>query len=183
MERVCVGVVVRAHGVKGCMRIQSFMANPLDVRAYNPLRDREGRYRFVVQAASGVGKEEMVLANVAGIVSRSQASTLRGTHLFIPRFVLPKLMEDTFYWADLIGLTVIFEEDDTPIGIVKAMYDFGAGAILEAVVHSDKSTFMVPFIQSAVPKVDILGGRVVVIRAFAMFNPTRTPDSYVRESD
>lgn len=170
VERVCVGVVVRAHGVKGQVKIQSFMADPLGMSVYSPLQDVEGRRRFVVVGGVGVGK--VMLADVAGISNRFQASALRGTCLFVPRFVLPKLAEDTFYWTDLIGLTVVFSGDDTPIGVVGAVYDFGAGEILEVIVRNNKSTFMVPFIRSAVPKVDVLGGQVVVVRTFVVFNPS-----------
>ncbi len=156
---VCVGIVVGAHGVQGRVRIRSFTANPTDVGAYGPLHDDTGRHRFTARVA-GVRKENVVLADLTGIVGRSQAEALRGRRLFVPRSALPELEEDTFHWADLIGLAVV-RADGTPAGEVVAVHDFGAGSMLEVAV-GERRTVMVSFTRAMVPEVDITGGRVVV---------------------
>src|SRR5690606_30254814 len=86
---------------------------------------------------------------------------LKGAKLYIERSVLPPEDDaDDFYHADLIGLSVE-DEGGAVLGSVRAIYDFGAGDVLE--IAPDKGrTFMVPFTREAVPVVDVAGGRLVV---------------------
>lgn len=158
-EQVCVGIVVGAHGVRGQVRIRSFTAKPAEVGAYGPVQDKSGTHRFMVQV-TGTSSRNVVLAVVAGIADRSHAEALQGTYLFVPRAALPEPEEDTFYWADLIGLTVILPDGEL-VGRVKALHDFGAGIMLEVAMGVGR-TVMVPFTRAAVPKVDVTSGQVVV---------------------
>lgn len=42
-DRVCVGAVAGAFGVRGELRIKSFCAVPEDIASYNPLSFEDGR--------------------------------------------------------------------------------------------------------------------------------------------
>ena len=159
--RVCVGVVVGAHGLRGSVRIRSFTDDPANVGAYGLLEDETGQRHFTARV-TGFGKGEIVLADLTGIADRSDAESLRGTRLFVPRAALPEPAEDTFYWADLIGLPV-FLPDGTLAGSVMAVHDFGAGPLLD-VTTGERQSVMVPFTHAAVPTVDLAGRRVVVVR-------------------
>ena len=65
-----------------------------------------------------------------------------------------------FYHADLIGLRVN-DTDDKFIGTITALYNFGAGDLLE--IASEKgSTLMLPFTKACVPKINTSKGFVVV---------------------
>ena len=41
-DRICVGVVAGAHGVRGGVRIKSFTDDPTAVAAYGPVQRRSG---------------------------------------------------------------------------------------------------------------------------------------------
>ena len=45
-ERVLVGMIAGAHGVRGEVRIRSFTDDPAAVAAYGPLSDESGQRRF-----------------------------------------------------------------------------------------------------------------------------------------
>lgn len=158
-DRVCLGVIVGAHGVRGQVRIKSFTEDPADVAAYGPVSDAEGRRSFdlrVTGEAKGV-----VLAALSGVGDRNAAEALKGLQLFVPRAALPALEdEEVFYHADLIGLRA---EDGAGrlIGRVKAVHDFGAGDLLELALE-DEREHLVPFTRMVVPVVDLASGRVVV---------------------
>lgn len=158
-DRVCLGVIVGAHGVRGQVRIKSFTEDPADVAAYGPVSDAEGRRSFdlrVVGEAKGV-----VLAALSGVGDRNGAEALKGLQLFVPRTALPALEEEeVFYHADLIGLRAE-DEAGAPLGRVKAVHDFGAGDLLELTLE-DGGERLVPFTKAVVPVVDLSGGRVVV---------------------
>ena len=160
-DRVCLGVVAGAHGVRGLLKIKSFTAEPLDIGAYGPLSDAKGQRRFDPEIKGRV--KESVLVAFAGVTDRDQAQALRGTRLYVSRSVLPEPEdEDEFYNTDLIGLRV---EDGAGkvLGSVKAMHNFGGGDLLEVQPAEGKS-WLVPFTKLAVPVVDLDQGRVVVER-------------------
>lgn len=158
-DKVCLGVVAGAHGVRGLVKIKSFTADPLDIGAYGPLSDAKGQRQFDPTIKGQV--KESVLAALAGVTDRDQAQALRGTRLYVARSVLPEPEdEEEFYNADLIGLRV---EDSAgeELGSVKAMHNFGGGDLLEVLPVEGKS-WLLPFTKLAVPLVDLKAGRVVV---------------------
>jgi 16S rRNA processing protein RimM len=59
----------------------------------------------------------------------------------------------------LIGLAAV-REDGTPMGRVKAVYDFGAGNIIE--LEGEAGNLMLPFNEDVVPEVDLEGKRIVI---------------------
>jgi len=158
-SRVCVGVITGARGLRGEVRVKSFTARPEDVGAYGPLADEAGTrtLRLAVTAPA----RDHVIARVEGVADRAAAEALKGTRLYVARAALPTPGEDEFYVADLVGLRVEVEGAPGTWGTVKAVHDFGAGAVVE-IERPDGAEVMLPFTRAAVPEVDLAGGRVVV---------------------
>jgi 16S rRNA processing protein RimM len=157
-ERLCVGVIAGAHGVRGLVRIKSFTEDAADLTAYGPLTDEGGTRRFEV-AVTGQAKG-MLLARIEGIGDRDGAQALRGVHIYVARAALPELEEEEYYVTDLIGLGAE-DPNGTPLGKIAAVQNFGAGDILEIECPGEEP-LLVPFTKAAVPRVDLAGGRVVV---------------------
>ncbi len=167
-QRVLVGIVVGAQGVRGRVRIKSFTGDPMAVAAYGPLCDEAGRRRFSLRAAGF--SRGAVLADIEGVADRNAAEALKGTRLYADRAALGETEEGEYFAVDLVGLQA---EDGAgrPLGRVKAVFDFGAGPLLElesvgggATGGGTKGggTWMVSFTDAVVPVVDIAGGRIVV---------------------
>ncbi len=157
-ERLCVGVVTGARGLKGEVRIKSFTADPDGIAAYAPITDADGQRQFRLTIV-GHHKDQLVV-RIEGIADRDAADALNRTRLYVPRDVLPATAADEYYHADLIGLAAE-RPDGTSLGQVKAVHDFGAGDILE-LLDADGREVLVPFSRAVVPVVDLAGGRLVV---------------------
>ena len=157
-ERLCVGVIAGAHGVRGLVKIKSFTEDPANLTAYGPLTDESGARRYQV-AVTGRAKG-VLLARIEGVGDRDAARALRGARLYVARAALPEPEDEEYYHADLIGLAVE-DRAGAPLGRVAAVQNFGAGDILE-IERPDQGTLLVPFTKAAVPLVDPAGGRVVV---------------------
>ncbi|MFN6951734.1 MAG: ribosome maturation factor RimM [Albidovulum sp.] len=157
-ERVCVGAIAGAFGVKGEVRLKSFCAQPESIAAYAPLYTEDGSRSFSVKItrASPGG----LAARLSGIGTKEAADALRGTSLYADRDRLPNLPDDEFYHADLIGLPV-FDTGGAPLGTVRAIYNHGAGDILEIFAPGRRSALLLPFTKAAVPTVDLTAGRIV----------------------
>jgi 16S rRNA processing protein RimM len=157
-QRVCLGVIVGAHGVRGAVRIKSFTAKPRDVARYGQLEEEAGERRFSLRVAGQAAG--VVIARIAGITDRNQAEELRGLRLYLPRAALPPAGKEEYYHADLIGLAVVLA-DGTSIGEVRAVYDFGAGDTLD-IARPVGQPVMVPFTRAVVPSVDLASGQLVI---------------------
>ncbi len=155
---VCLGAIAGAHGVRGEVRVESFTANPADLTAYGPLSDETGMHRFVLTPrGSARGR---LIARIEGIEDRDSAEALKGTRLYVARAALPAPAEEEYYHSDLLGLRCE-RADGGHFGVVKALYNFGAGDVVE-VEKGDGQRVMLPFTRATVPLVDVGAGRLVV---------------------
>ena len=157
-DRIVVGRLAGAFGVRGETRLKSFCAEPDAIADYVPLTTKDGRiFRQVV--LTGRTKDALV-ARIDGILTKEDADALRGVDLYAERSALPSLPDDEFYHADLIGLAVLDTAGQT-LGTVKAVQNHGAGDLLEVMVPGARSTVLVPFTRAVVPTVDIAAGRII----------------------
>ncbi|MEM8536841.1 MAG: ribosome maturation factor RimM [Pseudomonadota bacterium] len=158
-DRVVVGKIGGAFGVHGEVRLKSYCADPQAIADYTPLSTDDGR-AFAQVILTGQTKGGFT-ARIDGIVTKDQADALRNAVLYADRKVMPSLPDDEYYYADLIGLTVV-DTGGATLGTVKNVMDHGAGDLLEVAVAGASDTVLLPFTQAAVPTVDIAANRVVV---------------------
>ena len=155
-DRICVGAIAGAFGVRGEVRLKTFTADPQAIASYGPLTTEDGkrsfRLRLTRPVTGGLG------ARLSGVDTREAAEALKGVTLWAARDALPSLPDDEFYHADLIGLEVV-DTGGQVLGRVRAIHDHGAGDIIE--VHGSHS-LLLPFTRAVVPTVDLAAGRIVV---------------------
>lgn len=154
--KVCVGVITTVHGVRGNVKVKSFTQNAADFASFGTLSDASGKRSFKMKIVGEL--KDQFLAAVDGIKDRTQAETLRGVELFVDRSLLPQAEENEFYYADLIGLDAKTAEGEI-LGKVKAVFNFGAGDMLEIENVAD----FIPFSNQCVPDVDLKAGFLTVI--------------------
>ncbi len=155
-DRICVGALAGAFGVRGEVRVKSFCADPAAIASYGPLWTEDGARSFTLRltgSAAGV-----LVGRLSGVATKEAADALRGVRLYADRDRLPPAGEDEFYHADLIGLPVQ-DTGGAPLGRVRAVHNHGASDILE--VEGPGGTILLPFTRAAVPTVDLAAGRIV----------------------
>lgn len=157
-DRICVGAIAGSFGVQGEVRLKSFCAEPTDIATYGPLWTEDGARSFSIRltrpVSGGLG------ARLSGVATKEQADALKGVGLYADRDRLPSLPDDEFYHADLIGLTVQ-DTGGAVIGEVRAVYNHGAGDLLEIFGAGRKSALLLPFTLANVPTVDLKARRIV----------------------
>lgn len=157
-DHICVGAIGGAFGVRGEVRLKSYCAQPEAIAAYAPLFTEDGKQNFTVRLTGSTNNG--FTARLSGVATKEEADALRGTELFADRDRLPNLPDDEFYHTDLIGLPV-FDTGGAPLGTVRAVYNHGAGDILEIFAPGAKSTLLLPFTRAIVPTVDLTARRIV----------------------
>ncbi|MHA1540609.1 MAG: ribosome maturation factor RimM [Alphaproteobacteria bacterium] len=119
------GKLVNTHGLKGGMKLLSFMKNPVDIFSHN-LQNSDEEKIEITKIGSPL-KKNLFLVSIKGISTKEQADDAKKTEIFIDK---KELDENEFFYENLIGLKVI-DLDKTPVGIVISVQNYGAGDILE----------------------------------------------------
>ncbi len=126
------GKLTQVHGLKGGMKLLSFMKTPADIFSYE-LKDKNEKTYEITRIGSPL-KKNLFLVLVAEISTRELADELKGTEIFVDK---NKLDKNEFLHEDLIGLKVI-DLDKKPVGIVVSIQNYGGGDILEIKDNNDK---------------------------------------------
>ncbi|WP_299408039.1 ribosome maturation factor RimM [uncultured Roseobacter sp.] len=157
-DRICVGAIGGAYGVRGELRIKSFCAVAEDIETYSPLTSEDQGQTFHLALIRPI--KNGFVARIAEVATKEAADALKGVQLFANRDQLPSLPDDEYYHTDLIGLEVL-DTGGTMLGRVKNVLDHGAGDLLEVQRPSSSETVLLPFTLAAVPTVDLGAGRIV----------------------
>ena len=150
-DLVEVGHIMDAQGVRGQIKIRPYSNDPealLDAdRVWLISSDlskdpstKEPQYFEVVSARYHSGN---IVMQLGGLEDRDQALALKGCVILMSRADFPELDEDTFYWADLVGLQVKNLQDEL-LGIVQEVLENGAQSIL-SVIDDAKKQHLIPF--------------------------------------
>ena len=161
---IVLGRIVAPFGVHGWLRVHPFGDDPeawqkmpqwwLSADVDAPAESWKVRGLEAVRL-HGDG----VVAKLAGIDDRDTSEALGSCYFGAPRDALPSLVQDEYYWADLIGLAVVNLQDQ-PLGRVKSLVETGANEVL--VVVDGEQERLLPFVEQVVKAVDIPGGPIRV---------------------
>jgi 16S rRNA processing protein RimM len=159
-DRVLLGEIGAAQGLKGEVRLRSFTAAPADIASYGPLDDEGGTRTIEIHSVRVTPKA--LVARIKGVTTREEAEALTGTRLYLPRVRLPAAETGEWYHADLIGLRAV-DGGGAAIGRVVAVHNFGAGDIIEVEPAGGGETLLVSFTETTVPEVDLAAGTLTLV--------------------
>jgi 16S rRNA processing protein RimM len=155
-ERLVVGRIAKAHGIKGEVAVDVYSDAP--DRFVPGARLFAGDDALTISAA--LPHHERLLVLFDEIADRSAAEALHGVELTIPASEAHALGEWSFYPHQLSGLSVI-DEAGRSLGTMVRVDESPANDIW--VVRSGDKEVLVPAVRDIVVSVD-LGARTVVLR-------------------
>ncbi|MBL0374782.1 ribosome maturation factor RimM [Rhizobium sp. KVB221] len=156
---VQMGVIGGAQGLRGEVRVKAFTDEPVEIGEYGTLYGLDGRAFEILDIRP---HKEMVVIRFRGVNDRNEAERLNGTELYVERDVLDdeELDEEEYFYADLEGLEARDAEGNS-WGVISAIFDFGAGDILE-LTQQGKRAQLIPFSESSVLEIDFEGGTILI---------------------
>jgi 16S rRNA processing protein RimM len=158
-----IGVVVAPQGLKGEVRVypdtdfperfetpgQRWLLKP-NATEPEPVNLLKGYY------LAGKG---LYVVQFAGVSDRNQAEALRDTKVLVPIRDRPPLNPGEFHLMDLVGLTVILQENREPIGrvisIINAGNDLLEVELTDRLPDEKTQTVLIPFVHAIVPIVNL----------------------------
>jgi 16S rRNA processing protein RimM len=153
MERIAIGYVARAHGVRGELRVH--LHDPASTALDGAERLWVGGVERRVEGARPTSGA--VLLALEGIEDRTAAEALRGAAVEVPRSAIP-LEEGEFLLADLVGCDVV-DEAGAPLGRAVEVIP-GAQDLL--VIRDERVERILPIVPAFVLEVDPAARRIVV---------------------
>ena len=134
-----IGKVTGVHGLGGNLKVWSWAQPPdtftqgLTVVLKNEDESLTSGREYVI---TRIGRyKKGVLLTLEGVSTREASEDLVGKLVLVDKKNLPDLDEDTWYWQDLIGLTVV-DTCEGELGKVEQLFPTGADDIL---VVTDKT--------------------------------------------
>ncbi len=165
-DRVLVGAVTKAHGLRGHVVVRSESDHPQRFARGSSLQADDGR-SLVVDAVSQT--ERGLLVRFEGVHDRDSAEALAGTRLWIAESERRDLNEGEFWPDELIGLDV-FDAGGELVGTVTAVIE-GVGQDRLEVETRGGARAEVPLVEELVTKIDISGGCVVISAIDGLIEP------------
>lgn len=156
-KNILIGKITAPHGVKGFVKIISFTEKPIDIFKYNIFDKNNNTIKI---KRIGTLNNGMFISQINDISDRNEAEKLRDFELFINRSDLEDLKENEFYINDLIGMTIKAENEN---GLVKNLYNYGAGDVLEIEWENGKNED-IPFNDNYIKNVDLENKTIYVIK-------------------
>ena len=162
MTRIAVGVIRKAHGVRGEASVEPWTDSPdrfddlESVTLVSP-DERETREAAVESVRIHSGR---ALIKFAGIESPEEVQQLHNWTVEIPESEARELEKDEYYLHDLVGLTLV-DAEGRERGVVTETYE-GGGGILLNVKRADGREFELPFAADLCTEIDLEGKRMVV---------------------
>lgn len=158
-----IGKISGAHGVNGNLKIHPYADDPLTIDAGSRLfiRKPTDKQERVITVTGWRPHGRGFLLSCREITSRTQAEAESGGELMISRTELPDPGRDTYYWADIIGLSVRTVED-VWIGRVKAIMPTGGHDVYVVYNPETEAEVLIPAIRSVIRDIDLDAGEMRV---------------------
>lgn len=156
---VPVGKVIRAHGVRGGVKVLPY-GESIESR-------KKGQGLFIL---TDEGYRPLTLHRIQRqhrcwiltffeITDRNTAESLIGSELFVPESELPGTEEGEYYYYQLIGLEVISAQGDS-LGTLTGIIETGANDVY--VISRGDREILIPAIEEVVLEVDLSSGKMIV---------------------
>lgn len=158
-DLVGMGYVAGAFGVQGWVKIRANTEYPDSLFEYSQWWLKKGDVWRSYDVVEGALHSKAIVAKLDGIDDRDSAELLRGSEIAVPRALMPEPEEDSYYWTDLIGLTVV-DKAQNSLGKVDRLLETGAHDVL--VVKDGKAEYLIPFVRAIVHTVDLKAGLIEV---------------------
>lgn len=151
-----IGRVLKAHGVKGAVRVELLTDFPERFRAGTDV-DVGGRRLKVARSQEQDGGLVVIFE---GIADRTGAEALTGAYCTVPLSAARPLPDDRYYHFQLVGLPVFDARQQRELGRVAEVLSYSANDVLRVV--NGKTEILIPMVKSVVRVINPTGGSIIV---------------------
>ncbi|MBC8208278.1 MAG: 16S rRNA processing protein RimM [Desulfobulbaceae bacterium] len=149
---VLIGEIVKAHGIRGELKLLSYSGQPEAIGKYPQLTlvSRDGRITQACTIKRLRPQGHNAILTLNGIETRNQAEELVGQGVLVRKIDLASPQNDEYYWHQLQGLKV-FTTTGRELGKISEIFSNGAHDLLVVTGgHGNKSEYLIPMLANII---------------------------------
>lgn len=157
---LAIGRLLKPHGVRGEIKVAVMTDDPARFKKLDAVTvelPTGQRQVLHVESARAIAAET-VLVKFREHGAPEPLLAMRDALIMVPRSQGVPLEPGQVYFADMIGLKALLQEDGSEVGTVTAVVS--AGNDLLEIARPDGSEVLVPWVEPFVPRVDLEAGVV-----------------------
>lgn len=155
-----IGQIVNHFGIKGMVKVNPFTN---DISQFGELKsvlvEKNGKL-LDIQIEEVKYSKNQILLKLKGIDTVEEAEKYRNCYIKIARENAKKLPKNTYFIADLLGLTV-YTDENILLGKVEDIYNSGASDIY-VVKSEDGKQILLPGIKDVIKQIDLEQEKIIV---------------------
>lgn len=159
-ERFQVGVITSTHGVRGEVKVYPTTDDPKRFKRLKKVILDTGKEQLILEIEGVKFFKQFVILKFKGFDNINDIEKYRQKSLYVTRANAVRLRKDEYFIADLMGLTVI-DEEDKEIGVLKDVMETGANDVYE-ITMNDGRELLLPAIKQCVLEVNVEEGFIKV---------------------
>lgn len=155
-----VGIISSTHGIRGEVKVFPTTDDPQRFKKLKNILLDSGKEKRNLKIQSVKFFKQFVILKFEEIDDINDVEKYKGSGLYVTRDQAVKLKKDEYFIADLIGLTVIAEEEKLE-GTLKDVMETGANDVY-VIELTDGRELLLPAIKECVLSVDIEKGEMKI---------------------
>lgn len=149
---IIVGTFGKTFGVWGWIKINSLTSPKRNILDFKPWLIQKNNYWEEICIEASREHHGNLIVKLPNYNSPEAVQIFTNVKIAVWQKQLPKLQDDEYYWADLIGLRVV-NLQGVELGTVKDLMTTGANDVL--IVAGDRKR-LIPYISNVVLNVDLI---------------------------
>ena len=147
------GKIVGAHGRAGTVKVFSYAESQATIAIGDTILLKSPQGNIQKRLINWIKPHHRhLLISLKGVDDRNKADSLKASILMIDRDRLPEPEENTYYWCDLIGMTVN-NTDGVYVGVIERIIATGANDVY--VIKDQEKETLIPAVAAVVKRVDL----------------------------
>jgi 16S rRNA processing protein RimM len=142
-DLVVMGCVGAPYGLKGWVHVQSYAEPASNILSYKTWYIKIKNQWQPVDVLDARAHSKSFVAALVGYETIEKVELLKLAEIGVPRSALPALDPDEYYWADLIGMSVVTKEG-VLLGQLDRLIETGSNDVL--VVKGETREHLIPYI-------------------------------------
>ena len=160
MEKIEIGRIVSAIGIKGEVKFYGFSDDPMRLADLEYIYIGKDEIKYDVENGRSP-KGNTAALKLSGVDTRNVAELFKDKPCYIDESMLAELDDGEYYIKDLIGLSVFDAGDNSPVGTIEDVIQNTAQDIY-LIKTCDGAEVLVPAVKEFIKDIDIKAGRISI---------------------
>ncbi|WP_343154652.1 ribosome maturation factor RimM [Buchnera aphidicola (Pseudoregma panicola)] len=159
------GKIIKSYGILGWLKIISFTEKKEKIFEYSPLYIYINKKYKVIEIEKWKKNKKKILIKILNISNRTESEKFVKKNIFIKNSSLPNLLNDEYYWKDIIKCK-IFNKKNIYLGKVYKIIDTQTYDILVIKTNKKKikkKEILIPFIlKKYIKNIDLYKKKIII---------------------